>query len=760
MKKATILVCAIFFMGTTYSQQVMMQGWYWDYPKTNTGNSWADTIRLKAALLKQAGFTHLWMPPHVPASFGAGSNGYDPKDLFIGNTTTGLGSRNAMDSMLTELTVQGLSPVADMIYNHRDGGRAENNPPVKAYITTHYTAAKEPFPSDRFRCALPLGGTTGNGEGDYYFKISSKTGDPRFNNYGYKLYMETSKMGFQNLPAQNEQEPNGGIDCGQGFDVTQLGRDMVARLEAGAGCGTDEFKLALSSTDFNAAGDTLFIYLTNNGKYADQRIYGLYSSGKNADVANELIYQTYTNFSGMPSGRGEMNYNFFKPNDDNASATHLNGDWDGMYFFYDYDQFQPQTRDTLISWTKWNWKELGIRGLRMDAVKHFAPSFVAQLLNSLHADGMDPSMVVGEWYSTNANELRGWVKAVLAEMTTSAKASIQPKIFDFTLRENLRRACDDNAFDVRQIFSGSLHDASGLSGFNVVTFVNNHDFRDNDGFASLIHHDPLLAYAYILTNNQLGVPTVYYPDYFGFPKAAGGLYGYHPNSPAAGSAELDRLMNALKTYISGSPSVEYLNRISTPFSSHYISGSANKVLIYQLSGHAGNGNKEVIVAINFGATALKVDHQINDHGGIISEGTKFTDVMQFSAFPYAVVNNRKQVYLELPAKSYSVWVQGTNPVIPLQLMEFTTRVLNKNVQLTWKVGNNGEIKNFEIERTEDGKVFSKVGGKLATAKTGKVRYDFVDARPRKKVRLLYRLKTVFKGGVEKYSDLRSAKIEE
>ncbi|MBK7884175.1 MAG: alpha amylase [Chitinophagaceae bacterium] len=628
-----------------------MQGWYWDYPKTAKGASWADTLRLKAGQLKTSGFTHVWFPPHAVASFGNNSNGYDPKDLFIGNQTTGLGTRPALNNMLKEFTAKGLAPVGDLIYNHRDGGAPEVNVPVKDYITTHYKANKQPFPSDRYRCIIPLGGNSGNGAGDYFFKVSSKTADAKFFNFGYKIYVQTNKVQWQNLADQNETEPNGGSDCGEnGLSTTiQLGRNMNAKVDA-QGCLTDEFKLSITANDFNGAGDTLFISLNNSGSYSDHRIYGVWSSAKNQDIISQLKYQTFTDFTKMPSGRGQMNFEFFKPHSANAASTFLDGDWDSMLFFYDYDQSQKRTKDTLINYTKWNWTDLGVRGIRMDAVKHFSPQFVGEMLNSMNASNMNPSLVVGELFSTDANELKGWVNSVNAAMTPAAKAAISPKIFDFTLRENLRKACDDDAFDVRNVFTGSLRDL-GLSGFNVVTFANNHDFRQATGFESLIRKNPNLAYAYILTNNQLGVPTVFYPDYYGYPKPKDGLYAYHPTNLPALKTEIDALIKVLKTNISGSPSVDYLNRFNTPYSSNFISGSSNKAMIYQLKGAFKQGySRDIIVAINFGTSTLKVDHQINTNNGAIKPGVKFTDILKRSAFPFAVVSASNQIYMEVPAK--------------------------------------------------------------------------------------------------------------
>jgi hypothetical protein len=756
MKKILIPVFLLCLTISAHAQQVFMQGWYWDYPKTAAGASWADTLRLKAPELHTAGITHIWFPPHAIASFGTNSNGYDPKDLFIGNQTSGLGTRTALDNMLSAFSANGIAPVADLIYNHRDGGASETNPAVKEYITNQYNAAKEPYPSDRFRCILPVGGSTGNGAGDYYFKLSSKSGAARFNAYTYKIYMQTNTTGYAGLPAQTEAEPNGGGDCGQGNNLIQLGRDMNGTVETTGSCNTDEFHLVLGAGDFNPAGDTIFIYMNNTGGYSDHRFYGIYSSAAGSDIVSQLQYQTYTNFSNMPSGRGQMDFEFFKPNSANVTSTYLNGDWDGMYFFYDYDQFQKRTQDTLIAWTKWNWDELGVRGLRMDAVKHFTPEFVGHMLDSMHTYGKDPSLVVGEWYSTNPSELSGWVNSVKANMSAGAQAAIQPKIFDFALREKLRQASDETGFDTRDVFTGSLHDASGLSGFNIITFANNHDFRDASGFASLIRNNNNLAYAYLLTNNQVGVPTIFYPDYYGYPAPAGGLYSYHPANLPALKPEINRLINVLKTYINGSPSVDYLNRYSTPYTSNYTSGSANKALIYQLQGSAANGNKDVIVAINYGDVALKLDHQINNRGGAIPQGTVFTDVLGRSAFPFQVVDASGRVYFELPAKSYSVWVQGTVSVVPLSLISFTAQPADEKTDLFWKATNEINTDKYDVQRSINALDFTSLGN-IAARNTNDADYTFADTKLPKTDVLYYRLKIFDKAGTFTYSDLIKVK---
>jgi len=653
---------------------------------------------LKTQELSEAGFTDLWFPPLPRASFGTNSNGYDPKDLYdYGEYAgeAGYGSRSDLDSMVNILEDNGIKLVADMIYNHRDGGRAENNPGLENYIDNYNwnkaNSGDNPFPYDRMRCILPLGGSSGNGAGHYYFKTSSASQHARFHNYEYRVYTQTSTVGWQNLPDLVEAEPNGGGVCGQAYNDITLGRNLNAWIDA-SGCTVDEFHLELTGSDFNPAGDTLFIYFDRrNSSYSDMRFYGIWSGPRSMDIINDLVYQTYTDFTNLPSGQGAMNWANFKPNLD--QATGLSGDWDYPYFFFDYDQFQEDTKQKLIDWTQWNWQDAGVRGLRMDAVKHFPPEFVGDLLDSLHVSGMDPGIVVGEWYGTNTAELSGWVNSVLSYMEPVTKTAIHPRIFDFSLRENLRQCCDNSIFDSRNTFNGSLADASGLSGFHIVTFLNNHDFRDNSGFASLIHNDPILGYVYLLTNNKVGLPCVFYPDYYGY-QADPAMYPYFPAGLSPMKSDIDRLMQLHQAYILNSTSVEYLNRFSTSYSSSYISGSADKALIYQLSG--GIGGKEVIVAINFSSSTLKVDHEIRMVNGLVI-GSELYDITGNSAFDWAVVSGSNQIYIELPSRSWSVWVQG-NPVPPLAPSEMlVVSASEEKIVLEW-TDNSVNESGFVVER--------------------------------------------------------------
>jgi alpha-amylase len=730
--------------GICAAQDFMLQGWYWDYPKTCNGYNWADTLKNKTGLL-QGNFTYLWLPPFSRASFGNCSNGYDPKDLYdlgeFGGGATGFGTRADVDDLIAALSGAGISAVADVVYNHRDGGQPEDNPAVKSYITNHYTANKNPFPSDRYRCVLPLGGSSGNGAGDYFFKISSKTQDPKFFNKPYKFYAETDLVGWQGQADLPESEPNGGGDCGQDNNTITLGRNIAANLDA-AGCRTDEFRITITPSDFNPAGDNLYIYLTNvNGDYSDHRIYGIWcqscNSGAGSDIAGQLKYQTYTDFTNMPSNQGEANFESFKPNTSNAATTWLTGDWDWLWFFYDYDQSATSAQTLLTDWSKWLWSDVGIRGYRMDAVKHFDPAFVNTVMGGLASSGYNPQMVVGEFFDTDATTLRNWVNSVQGAAPT--------RVFDFSLRQALKNACDQFGYDVRGVFNAGVVDAAGGNGFNVVTFVNNHDYRDP---GQPIQNDPMLAYAYILTNNQVGLPCIFYPEYFG--KTV-------PNYPAANlRTQINELIQVHKDYIYQSNSRSYLSRNGSGYSWNYQSGAPETTLFYQLKN--GIAGKDVLVCINFSGNPLNMNHTID--GSNFPVGTTFhkvagsaTATQNFTVEGSYWVNN-----IQVPARSYAVWAEES--LLPVSLVDFQARPDGENVLLQWQSASESNFAGYDLERSTDGRRFdflasvdSKGNGSAGAS------YHFVDERPARGQVFYYRLKMKDLDGSFSYSPVRSIRLE-
>ena len=759
-----IACCCISLFISLSAQDVMLQGWYWDYTKPGCNGvpanspTWATTLGNQAATLGNAGFTYVWLPPASRASFGSCSNGYDPQDLYdlgeYGGGATGFGTRSQVDATIAALNGQGIKAVADVVYNHRDGGAPETNPAVKAYVEQHFTGqmggglTQQPFPSDRYRLRLPLGGTYGAGE--YYFKISSKTFGFGANVYKFRATVASTGLGY--IGTIDESEPNGGGDCGQANNAVLLDQEIRATLFDFSGCYTDEFNLSLSASDFDASGDDLIIFLTNEGGYSDHRIYDVYydpdgsgpTPGFNIDL-NDLVFETYTDFTNLPSGQGAMDFECFKPNTLTAASTFLAGDWDSKLFFYDYDQNDALTQTVLQDWTYWLHTNVGIDGLRMDAVKHFDPAFAARLLDNLASRGWNPDMVVGELFDFSATALADWVNAVDGQMTVS---NAIVRIFDFSLRSALKEACDNGGYDARNLFNSSLRDATALPGFNIVTFVNNHDFRDG---GQPVQSDPLLAYAYILTNNQLGLPCVFYPDYFGTSI---------PNAPVQNiQTEIDELIGFQQDYIAGSPSVDYLNRFGTPYGSNYLNGGADQALIYQLPGTGGV--QSVIVAINFGNSTLELDHEIG-LPGTVGQGTQFLDLTGNAIFPNPTVGNNggltNSLYLHLPARSYAVYLQQLSPA-PVELIDFWTSAGPADaVTVQWETALEEALSHFEVEcAAQVSGPFRAVGQMPARQQPS--HYQLVDDRRWLGDQRYYRLKTLELDGTFSYSDLSIVRRE-
>jgi hypothetical protein len=633
----------------------MLQGWYWDYPKTIQNHLWVDTLALQAKYMGKHGIDYIWLPPLSMGGGGKYSNGYDIKDLFdIGKSkplATGFGYKSKIYSLIDSLETYNIIPVADMIYNHRDNGRADINPAVEGWIENYsfqdHVNGDQAYPSDRFRCILPIGVGTNLGAGTYYIKIKSASGHPDFYGKAYEFRCYTKKSGTSfpsNTIDENEASGNGGGDCSQGNINIQLNKRYSATLDNG-GCGIDEYELTLTTANFFTA-DTIYIQLYNtDGTYSDQFISGVYYTGTGTDVQSQVRYQTFTNHFNSPSGRGGMNYTFFKPN---GNPTCLCGDLDYMWFYYDYDHAVPATRDTLFEWTNWMWDTVGVRGLRLDALKHMTGSFLGDLLDNMHYSNRNPPMVVGESYDYDALTLKNRVDEVYNYMDQATKDAIVFRIFDFNLQAALRDACDAFGYDARNIFNAGIVENQGMDRLNAVIFVNNHDFREA---YNRVDNDPILGYAYILTNPTVGTPCIYYTDY---------LSGPNPSY----KSKMNGLMSTYHKFIQDAGYKEYLNKFGSVFNGFYTSGTASNSLIYQLGGitNGCGDNQDVVVAINFSGDPLKVYQKLNmDNAYNFNVGDTLFDVIGNASNDFEIINSNQELYIDIPARSYAVYVLTHSP---------------------------------------------------------------------------------------------------
>ncbi|HMQ49757.1 MAG TPA: T9SS type A sorting domain-containing protein [Saprospiraceae bacterium] len=397
------------------------------------------------------------------------------------------------------------------------------------------------------------------------------------------------------------------------------------------------------------------------------------------------------------------------------------------------------------------------------------PLQTAQQLNQLYQSQQLPELFITSLNDPlRPDKAARWAGQVETALAPEVRDRITPRVYDYYLRESLRRACTDSTFDVRNVFRQSLRDATSITGFNVVTLVNSPTLNNKNnrpGDADDPLPDPLLAYVYTLTNNQLGLAAVFYGDYFGMESE---LPEYQHKKPL--KDEIDQLIQAHKAYIHGSLSIDYLNKVGTDKQHYYYPGAdSTQVLIYQLDGNntaAGNemGHKDLIVCINFSSDTLRVIHEINRSN--VEPGDYFTDItgnaiwskanLQVSdslqGIPYAL-------HLSCPPRSYALWIQGrAERLIPSKI----ALDLNQNeqfIELNWDVPFENQTLGYQIERSVNGGSFEALDWVRPLSQSDEpASYLFIDKDVFPGEDLYYRIKMVEKNGGNEYSPVQSIQM--
>lgn len=263
----------------------------------------------------------------------------------------------------------------------------------------------------------------------------------------------------------------------------------------------------------------------------------------------------YTNFT-PASGRIAMDSSNFHPTQVHCNLTpeyHNRSFFEDICYFNNLNAilnpsaanngwyFGPHTLgaagDSLVIVGRHMIDTMGFDMVRLDAVKHIEPGFLAPFLVELK-NGTQP-FAVGELFDGNVNTLRNYQtdveNFVLTYGTGSKNANMA--VFDFALRYALRdMANGGGGYDMANLNNaGLIFNATPLAGEDVVTFVENHDV-DRIGFQEVTcpagvlqigntclglytdsGHDPVtadkhMAYAYIL--GAEGNPTIFWKDWF------------------------------------------------------------------------------------------------------------------------------------------------------------------------------------------------------------------------------------------------------
>ena len=126
-----------------------------------------------------------------------------------------------------------------------------------------------------------------------------------------------------------------------------------------------------------------------------------------------------------------------------VSDEHGNYDY---LMFADLDHSHPEVRADILKWGEWIGSEIAIRGMRIDAAKHYSASFqkefVAHLRNTVGAN----YFIVGEYW-------RGEVDLLLNYLNTM---DYGVSLFDVPLLGRFAAVSKMAGGDLRKIFRGTL----------------------------------------------------------------------------------------------------------------------------------------------------------------------------------------------------------------------------------------------------------------------------------------------------------------
>lgn len=207
--------------------------------------------------------------------------------------------------------------------------------------------------------------------------------------------------------------------------------------------------------------------------------------------------------------------------------------------FNDYDYGRWDVKEEMKYWGQWLVKEIGLDGLRLDAVKHVTAGYIRHWVDHVRTETQKPLFTVAEYIASDTQTLHSYLK----EVTASADDAQDISLFDFPLRFMFRNASwEGEAFDLRTLNYNTLMAEQPAK---AVTFVENHDYEFGRDFNSHVQEwfKPL-AYAFILLRDR-GYPCVFFADYYGSDDKDS-----HKGQPA-GRNYLDLLLKIRKQFALG-----------------------------------------------------------------------------------------------------------------------------------------------------------------------------------------------------------------
>lgn len=212
------------------------------------------------------------------------------------------------------------------------------------------------------------------------------------------------------------------------------------------------------------------VFPENGNLYRD----GTLISGFNNDTQNIFNHESWTDFS-----------------------TWENSIYHSMYGLADLNQMNS-TVDSYLKDAIDMWLDLGVDGIRVDAVKHMPMGWQSNWLSSIYEE--HETFVFGEWFSgSTSND---------SEMTGFANESGM-SLLEFRLANAIRNSLGSETMSMQELYNVMVDRETSYKEINdQVTFIDNHDMSR---FMTLANGDSrAVENAYVIMMTSSGIPTIYY----------------------------------------------------------------------------------------------------------------------------------------------------------------------------------------------------------------------------------------------------------
>lgn len=178
-------------------------------------------------------------------------------------------------------------------------------------------------------------------------------------------------------------------------------------------------------------------------------------------------------------------------------STYENGIYHSLYGLADLNQLNPEV-DQYLKDAIDTWVDLGIDGIRVDAVKHMPFGWQKNWLSHIYEK--TGIFVFGEWYSGGTEN-----EADMTKFTNNSGMSL----LDFRFANAVRNLYSSLNFGMKNFYNvvkATEADYKEIS--DQVTFIDNHDMSR---FADVVNNNKdYINQAYTLLLTSRGVPTIYY----------------------------------------------------------------------------------------------------------------------------------------------------------------------------------------------------------------------------------------------------------